>query len=143
MPGNALAERSHRNEQVRFGETELAVLPLDRSFLYLCVHGALDGWFRFKSLADVAALWRSFSAEQRSALADQAHESGILPEMAAALRLAQELELVDADALTAPMQLQTAQPRGAMDPGLCLDPASGAALPAHAGWSGKLAAEAL
>ncbi|HEX4581848.1 MAG TPA: lasso peptide biosynthesis B2 protein [Acidobacteriaceae bacterium] len=106
MSGNALAD-TDANELVRFGQTELAVLPLDRSFLYLCVHGALDGWFRFKSLADVAALWRGFSAEQRSALADQAYESGILPEMAAALKLAQELQLVDADALSAPMQLQT------------------------------------
>jgi hypothetical protein len=106
MPGNALAD-TDANEQVRFGETELTLLPLDRSFLYLCVHGALDGWFRFKSLADVAALWRGFSAEQRSDLADQAHASGILPEMAAALKLAQELELVDADALSAPMQLQS------------------------------------
>jgi hypothetical protein len=109
MPGNALVDTDPAlNEQVRFGETALAVLPLDRSFLYLCVHGALDGWFRFKSLADIAALWRSFTAEQRSALADQAREYGILPEMAAALKLAQELELVGSEALTAPMQLQTA-----------------------------------
>ena len=109
MPGNALADTDlAANEQVHFGETALPVLPLDRSFLYLCVHGALDGWFRFKSLADTAALWRSFTAEQRSALADQAREYGILPEVAAALKLAQELELVDSEALTAPMQLQTA-----------------------------------
>jgi Uncharacterised nucleotidyltransferase/Transglutaminase-like superfamily len=108
MPGNALADTgAASNARVRFGETELAVLPLDRSFLYLCVHGALDGWFRFKSLADVAALWRGFSEEQRSALADQAHEVGILPEMTAALSLAQELELVDVGDLTAPIQLQT------------------------------------
>lgn len=109
MPGNALADTDAASqEQVRFGETVLAVLPLDRSFLYLCVHGALDGWFRFKSLTDIAALWGSFTAEQRSALADRAREYGILPEMAAALKLAQELELVDSGALTAPMQLQTA-----------------------------------
>ena len=106
MPGNALSEDASE-ERVRFGEMEFAVLPLDRTFLYLCVHGALDGWFRFKSLADVAALWRGFSEEQRSALADQANESGILPEMAAALHLAQELQLVDTDSLTASMQLQS------------------------------------
>jgi hypothetical protein len=109
MPGNALADTDAASqEQVHFGETVLAVLPLDRSFLYLCVHGALDGWFRFKSLTDIAALWGSFTAEQRSALADRAREYGILPEMAAALKLAQELELVDSGALTAPMQLQAA-----------------------------------
>ncbi|MFL6427076.1 MAG: lasso peptide biosynthesis B2 protein [Acidobacteriaceae bacterium] len=106
MPGNALAEDAS-DERVRFGETELAVLPLDRTFPYLCVHGALDGWFRFKSLADIAALWRGFSEEQRSALADQANQSGILPEVAAALNLAQELELVGPDSLTTPMRLQS------------------------------------
>lgn len=106
MPGNALAEAAPE-ERVRFGETEFAVLPLDRTFLYLCVHGALDGWFRFKSLADVAALWRGFSEEQRSALADQASECAILPEMAVALNLAQELQLVDADSVTDPMRLQS------------------------------------
>jgi hypothetical protein len=80
---------------------------MDRSFLHLCVHGALDGWFRFKSLVDVATLWRSFSPEQRGALSDEARAYGVLPEVAAALRLAQELRLLDPDALTAPMQLQT------------------------------------
>ena len=113
MPGNGLADPlgnpgAASTEQVHLGEASLAVLPLDRSFLYLCVHGALDGWFRFKSLVDIAVLWRGFPAEQRSALADQAQEFGILPEMAAALKLAQQLELVEPDALTAPMQLQTA-----------------------------------
>jgi hypothetical protein len=111
MPGNALAEAgAEPHEQVRLGETTLAVLPLDRTFLYLCVHGALDGWFRFKSLVDIAALWHGFPDEQRAALADQASEHGILPEMAAALKLAQELELLSRDALTAAMQLQTATP---------------------------------
>jgi Uncharacterised nucleotidyltransferase/Transglutaminase-like superfamily len=107
MPGNALADPpAAASEPIRLGETTLAVLPLDRSFLYLCVHGALDGWFRFKSLVDVAALWRGFPEEQRTALADQAQECGILPETAAALKLAQDFELLGRDALTPAMQLQ-------------------------------------
>jgi Uncharacterised nucleotidyltransferase/Transglutaminase-like superfamily len=107
MPGNSLADAHIPGEQMRFGETSLMVLPLDRSFLFLCVHGALDGWFRFKSLVDLATLWRAFPAEQRSALAEQAREHGILPEMASALGLAQELRLLEGDALTAAMQLET------------------------------------
>ena len=108
MPGNALADPSTAaSEPIHLGETALAVLPLDRSFLYLCVHGALDGWFRLKSLVDISALWRSFPEEQRTALADQAQAYDILPEMAAALKLAQEFELLEHDALTPAMQLQT------------------------------------
>jgi hypothetical protein len=110
MPGNALADSDAAGEQVRLGETTLAVLPLDRTFLYLCVHGALDGWFRFKSLVDIAALWQGFPDAQRGALADQAREYGILPEMAAALKLAQELALLPPDGLSPAMQLQTATP---------------------------------
>jgi Uncharacterised nucleotidyltransferase/Transglutaminase-like superfamily len=107
MPGNSLADAHVPGEQMRFGETSLMVLPLDRSFLFLCVHGALDGWFRFKSLVDLAALWRGFPAEQRGALAEQAREHGILPEMASALGLAQELWLLEGEALTPAMQLET------------------------------------
>jgi hypothetical protein len=109
MPGNALAE-SGADEQVGLGEISLAVLPLDRTFLYLCVHGALDGWFRFKSLVDIAALWHGFADEQRMALADQAREYGVLPEMAAALKLAQEFALLALDDLSPAMQLQATSP---------------------------------
>jgi hypothetical protein len=108
MPGNALADpEAALGEHVRFAETAFAVLPIERTFLYLCVHGALDGWFRFKSLVDIAALWRGFTAERRSGLADSAREYGILPEMAAALGLAQELTLLEAEAVDAPMLLQS------------------------------------
>ena len=107
MPGNALADARTPGEAVRFGEISLTVPPLERSFLYLCVHGALDGWFRFKSLVDVATLWRSFPAEQRSAVTEQAREYGVLPEAAAALRLACELRLLEDEVLTAALQLVT------------------------------------
>jgi hypothetical protein len=108
MPGNGLADASSAsNEQMQLGETALTVLPLDRTFLYLCVHGALEGWSRFKSLIDVAVLWDSFRSEQRNALADEAVAYGILPELAAALKLAEELELLRPDALDGAMQLES------------------------------------
>lgn len=107
MPGNALADARTAGEVMRFGDIRLTVLALDRSFLFLCVHGALDGWFRFKSLVDLATLWRGFSVEQRSGLADQAREHGILPEMAAALQLSLELGLLEESTLAPALLLQT------------------------------------
>jgi hypothetical protein len=108
MPGNALADPAATSgEQIHLGETVLNVLPLERTFLYLCVHGALDGWGRFKSLVDVAVLWNSFRAEQRSAVTDQAVAHRILPELAAALRLARELELLAPDALSTAIELES------------------------------------
>ena len=107
MRGNALADpESAPSERVQLGDTALAVLPLERSFLYLCVHGALDGWFRLKSLVDIAALWSAFATAQRDSIAECARDYHILPELAAALTLAQQLSLLDADALSAAMQLQ-------------------------------------
>ena len=39
-------------------------MPAQRLLLYLCVHGALDGWLRLKWLADIAALLRTMDAQQ-------------------------------------------------------------------------------
>jgi hypothetical protein len=107
MPGNALADPEVApSERVQLGETALAALPVERSFLYLCVHGALDGWFRLKSLVDVAALWSAFTAERRDAITACARDHHILPELAAALTLARQLSLLAPDALSPAMQLQ-------------------------------------
>ncbi|MCU1293974.1 MAG: lasso peptide biosynthesis protein, partial [Bryobacterales bacterium] len=107
MPGNALADpKVAPSERVQLGETALAALPVQRSFLYLCVHGALDGWFRMKSLVDVAALWRGFTAELKASITDCAREHHVLPELAAALAVSQQLSLLDAEALSPAMQLQ-------------------------------------
>jgi Uncharacterised nucleotidyltransferase/Transglutaminase-like superfamily len=105
MPGNGLAQASQR---MLLGGVAMEVLPAERSFLFLCVHGALDGWFCFKSLVDVAAWWRSFAAAQRLGVIALAREHGVLPELAAALRLACSLELLDADAVSPALQLQAA-----------------------------------
>ncbi|HEX6770744.1 MAG TPA: lasso peptide biosynthesis B2 protein [Acidobacteriaceae bacterium] len=106
MPGNSLAGRADQSAEIRLGDMSFSVLPLDQTFLYLCVHGALDGWFRFKSLVDIAYMWHDFSSDQRGLIADRARQSLVLAEMVAALRFAQELGLLGMDDLTASLQLQ-------------------------------------
>ncbi|HXP08559.1 MAG TPA: nucleotidyltransferase family protein, partial [Acidobacteriaceae bacterium] len=63
LPANAgLAEVGM--EWVMLDSERIPTLPVSRLLLYLCVHGALDGWLRLKWLADIAALLRSMTAEQ-------------------------------------------------------------------------------
>ena len=38
------------------GWSVFRLLPAERLLLYLCVHGALDGWLRLTWLADIGAL---------------------------------------------------------------------------------------
>jgi hypothetical protein len=66
-------------------------LPVSRLLLYLCVHGALDGWLRLKWLADIAALLCSMTAEQLAATAEAAAQQQALPELSAAIFLCQEM----------------------------------------------------
>ncbi len=107
MPGNGLDQPlSEASEPLLLGSVMMRVLPLERNLLYLCVHGALDGWFRFKSLVDVAAIWRSLDAQQRSRVIELAREHEVLPEVAAALRLGLALGLTDVEALSPALQLQ-------------------------------------
>jgi hypothetical protein len=109
MPGNRLAEPvPEASERMMLGNTEVAVLPPQRGFLFLCVHGALDGWFRFKSLVDVAAWWRSFDAQHRLDVTALGREHQVLPELAAALHLAGGLELLDSEEIPVALQLQAA-----------------------------------
>ena len=94
MPGNDLAAAAP--EYLVVGGTPLQVLPQVHSFLYLCVHGTLDGWYRMKPLADVAALWRKFSVGERAECIVLARREEIAPELAAAVLLALYLDLLDA-----------------------------------------------
>ena len=58
LPANAtLAEVGE--EWLMLGADRIPTLPAPRLLLYLCVHGALDGWLRLKWLADIAALLRT------------------------------------------------------------------------------------
>ena len=46
------------------GSERIATLPAPRLLLYLCVHGALDGWLRLKWLTDIGALLHAMTPEQ-------------------------------------------------------------------------------
>ena len=66
-------------------------LPVPRLLLYLCVHGALDGWLRLKWLADIGALLRTMTPEQLTSAAAAAAEQQALPQFSAAILLCQDL----------------------------------------------------
>ncbi len=104
MDGNGLAAAAP--EEITVGGVALQVLPLAHSFLYLCVHGTLDGWYRMKPLADVAALWRTFTQSERAEVIILARREGIAPELAAALLLAQHLQILDAPEMPDSILLQ-------------------------------------
>lgn len=107
MPGNCLSDPPESARQpMLLGETALQILPADRGFLFLCVHGALDGWFGLRSLVDAAAGWKGATPEQQEHLTGLARQYAILPELAAALRLAMDLELLPHDATGAALLLQ-------------------------------------
>jgi hypothetical protein len=75
---------------VQLGPECIPTLPPEQLFLYLCVHGALDGWLRLKWLADIGALLNGFSQEQIRAIAQTAMARRILPEFSAAVLLCQQ-----------------------------------------------------
>lgn len=106
MNGNGLMAVAP--EEITVAGIALHVLPLLHSFLYLCVHGALDGWYRMKPLADVAALWRRFDHHERAQSIARARSEGIAPELAGAILLARQLELLDAAEAPDAIQLQAA-----------------------------------
>jgi hypothetical protein len=93
MDGNGLAAAAP--EELAVGGTVLHVLPLVHSFLYLCVHGTLDGWYRMKPLADVAAVWSGFSADERDQSIALARAHRIAPELAAGLLLTRHLDMLE------------------------------------------------
>jgi hypothetical protein len=90
LPANAgLAEVGV--DWLALGSERLPTLPVSRLLLYLCVHGALDGWLRLKWLADIGALLRSMTAEQLKATAEAAAQQQALPELSAAVFLCQDI----------------------------------------------------
>ncbi|MGI8771658.1 MAG: lasso peptide biosynthesis B2 protein [Acidobacteriaceae bacterium] len=107
MDGNDLAAEAPE-EEITVAGVVLHVLPLMQSFLYLCVHGTLDGWHRIKPLADIAALWRRFSESERVQSIALARAEGIAPELAAALLLARYLDILDPAELPDSILLQAA-----------------------------------
>jgi Uncharacterised nucleotidyltransferase/Transglutaminase-like superfamily len=74
----------------QLGRERIPTLPPEGLFLYLCVHGALDGWLRLKWLADIGALLRTASPQEIRSIAEAAAAQQVLPEFSAALILCQQ-----------------------------------------------------
>ena len=77
-------------EAIRIGTLDLQIMPIERTLLFLCAHGAMEGWARWKTLADVAALWDRSSLDQRTSTWALARKSSTTGFLAAALVLAGE-----------------------------------------------------
>jgi hypothetical protein len=76
---------------INLGSERIPTLPAPQLVLYLCVHGALDGWLRLKWLADIAALLRTMDAQQLRSTAALAALHQALPQLSAAILLCQDL----------------------------------------------------
>jgi len=76
---------------VDLGSESVATLPAPRLLLYLCVHGALDGWLRLKWLTDIGALMHTMTPEPFASTVTMATEQQALPQLSAAIFLCQEL----------------------------------------------------
>jgi len=102
LPANAgLTEVGE--DWVDLGSERIATLPAPRLLLYLCVHGALDGWLRLKWLTDIGALMHAMTSEQLAATVKMAREQQALPQFSAAVFLCQEL--LGQELLSAPTAL--------------------------------------
>lgn len=89
LPSNAAMDEAGL-AWVQLGTERIPALPVEQLFLYLCVHGALDGWLRLKWLADIGALLRRFSPQQIHMITQAAAAQQILPEVSAAILLCQQ-----------------------------------------------------
>lgn len=96
MPGARLT-REESISYVTLGSRQIPTLAFDDLFLYLCLHGALDGWMRLKALADIVALCREMKPAEIERLAKLAADFELLPEMSAAILLARRIFGVDID----------------------------------------------
>jgi hypothetical protein len=90
LPANARLEQVGE-DWINLGSERIPTLPAPQFLLYLCVHGALDGWLRLKWLADIAALLRTMDAQQLRSTAALAATQQALPQLSAAILLCQDL----------------------------------------------------
>jgi hypothetical protein len=86
MPGRELCAIGEA-ETVAFGGLRVEMLPRREGLLYLCVHGALDGWLYLKSLVDVAAQVRGVTEQELDELAELAQRHGVVAEVSATMLL--------------------------------------------------------
>src|SRR5579859_2759235 len=90
LPANAgLAEVGE--EWIELESEQIATLPAPQLLLYLCVHGALDGWLRLKWLTDIGALMHAMTPEQFASTVNMATEQQALPQLKAAIFLCRDL----------------------------------------------------
>jgi hypothetical protein len=90
LPANARFDQVGE-DWINLGSERIPTLPAPKLLVYLCVHGALDGWLRLKWLADIAALLRTMDAQQLRSAAALAAAQQALPQWSAALLLCQDL----------------------------------------------------
>jgi Uncharacterised nucleotidyltransferase/Transglutaminase-like superfamily len=90
LPANAHLEQVGE-AWTELGPERIPTLPASRLLLYLCVHGALDGWLRLKWLADIGALLHTMTAEQLRLTAEEAAARNSLSHFSAAILLCQDM----------------------------------------------------
>ncbi len=90
LPSNARLDEVGE-DWINLGPERIPTLPVPRLLVYLCVHGALDGWLRLKWLADIGALLRTMTPEQLTSAASAATEQQALPQLSAAVLLCHDL----------------------------------------------------
>ena len=76
---------------IDLGADYIATLPPARLLLYLCVHGALDGWLRLKWVADIGALLHTMTEEQLNEATALAVAEKALPQFSAAILLCRQM----------------------------------------------------
>jgi hypothetical protein len=85
-PGNRVLDHA-RFEQISIFSRPVRVLQLQDQFLHQAAHGVSDAWIYLKSLADIAAYLRRFSANDLDETVDRASTLGLLPHVSAAIHL--------------------------------------------------------
>jgi hypothetical protein len=80
-----------RPQQVRVAGTNIATLPDEEMFLYLCVHGSIHMWVRLKWLADIAALLHQMPIDVIDRIASRARAFEVQRPFHQALLLANRL----------------------------------------------------
>ena len=100
LPANARLDQVGE-DWINLASERIPTLPAPRLLLYLCVHGALDGWLRLKWLADIGALLHTMTREQLASAATAAAEQQALAQFSAAILLCQDLLGYDLQTLPA------------------------------------------
>lgn len=86
LPGPFSAD----SQAISLGTLNVRVLPIKQTLLFLAAHGAMEGWARWKTLADIVALWSKVSPQDQADTWKFAQESSTTGFLAAALALAEE-----------------------------------------------------